>query len=66
MAFAASYVRKLANEIWFCSPVSLALMATTADPTERLYDEKRGTELPLAADRRKHTGANTREAAISR
>jgi hypothetical protein len=49
MAFAAKYVRKLASEIWFCSPVSLALMATTADPTERLYDEKRGTGLPLAA-----------------
>jgi hypothetical protein len=49
MAFAAKYVRKLANEIWFRSPVSVALMAATADPTERLYDKQRGTALPLAA-----------------
>jgi hypothetical protein len=49
MAFAAKYVCKLANEIGFCSPISLALMAATADLTERLYHEKRGTEVPLAA-----------------
>jgi hypothetical protein len=46
MSFAAKYVRKLANEIWVCPPVSVALIATTADPTER---QKRGTGLPLAA-----------------
>jgi hypothetical protein len=29
MAFAAKYVLKLADEIWACSPVSVALMAAT-------------------------------------
>jgi len=49
MAFAAKYVRKLANEIWFCSPGSVTLMATAADPRKRLYDKQQGTGLPLAA-----------------